>query len=248
MNNTKEIILSFISSDKKKAVESLVDKIISFYGENIELTRTDKAMSSFTRDLKTLDGKLIPYGKIELTTTGNIEEALVHELLHLALPLKTGLYTLEASTSDTHNFFAVYNNMAEHDLIISDFLAMGYELDKFLAGGFTVDYKKETKESKGWWIYEYIRNVLTKNHVPNRQADEMNKAISSIRQNGEKFYPGIQEDFKIVYKWIKKKKTSPIEDHPILIRELVGTLGFGWAGKYLKPSNDGTLLEIKFSQ
>ncbi|QJB41716.1 hypothetical protein HF324_29265 [Chitinophaga oryzae] len=242
----KQTFLDHISNEKISVVEPLINKVIGFYRENLELVRTDDVQSTFAREIKDQEGKIVPLGKIQLTTKGNIEEGLVHELLHLALPLKTGLYTMEKTRQDPQNFFAVYNNMAEHDLILPDFLEMGYHLETFLAGGFTIDYKRESKEAMGWWIYEYIRNVITKNHLGSVGAKQSEKAIKDIRQYGVQFYPRLDNSFKTVYEWIKSRKKMEPKDHPQMMRALIVLLNLGTPGKYLAPDGDGALKEVSF--
>lgn len=150
MENIKETLLSYISAGQQLKVEPLIDQVLWFYGSNITLSRTDETLSSFARDVQCdAKPKPLPLARIFLSTKGATEEALVHELLHLAMPLRHGVYGIGFATDDepVKELVALISNVLEHDLFLQDYLDLGYSLNNFLGGGgLNIDYKARIKE------------------------------------------------------------------------------------------------------
>ena len=165
----KQQLLDSISPERKLAVEPLIDPILWFYGDNLELDRTDHSLSSFVRDIKHLGENMapLPLGRIFISDQGYPEEALVHELLHLSMPLRHGVYGFgfEVDDEPVKELTSLINNVLEHDLFVSDYLQFGYSLDRFLveSSDLNMDYKKRIKEggtNQVYWMHEYLRLSL----------------------------------------------------------------------------------------
>jgi len=212
LENIKTQILDYISLEKKQAVEPLVDKVISFYKENIILELTESSISYFERAKERVNAEqATPRGKITLSSTMNTEEALVHELLHLYMPIHHGIYTLGFDIKDkgTYELSAITQNLIEHDIFIKDYLNFGYSMDRFL----TPDNKRDDYEAKIrsgiandlFWMHEYFRIFITKRHVPKHKLAEWDKRMNIMRANALKMYPNITDKFTLIRNWIKSE-------------------------------------------
>lgn len=252
MADLKAELLSYISDDKKNIVEPLVDRVIGFYGNNIELNLTSDRSSRFTRNLKQLDdGSLVPYGQIFLSNIIYTEEALVHELLHLSLPIQHSLYTIGFDVNDTalNELFALIHNVLEHDMFIQDFLKMGYSKNKFLAlPNLIVDYKQRIKQGgvdHVYWMNEYLRLMINLNHISDSKVEECRKGMAKMRDFALSQYPTLNENFKAIRQWAISKKFHLDNEHVLEVKDLFAIMGLPLPTRYLRRSDDFTLKQIQ---
>ncbi len=126
-----------------------MEDIFVYYSNDIELKPVDDATSRFIRNVRQSNVGLVPFGQIELSTTLHTEEALVHELLHLSMPLVHGIYTIGFDVDDQYlfEFSALTQNVLEHDMFVEKFISFGYSIDKFLGlPSLTINYNQRRRE------------------------------------------------------------------------------------------------------
>ena len=246
----KERILSLISNQKRNMIEPLVDEIYYFYNDKIELKTTQNRNSRFIRDIIETPEGFVPFGLIELSNSFYSEEALVHELLHLAMPLTHQVYTIGFDYSDKGLFeiTTLIQNVLEHDMFLNEYLDLGFSIDKFLAEpNLIINYNKRRKEgslNSVYWIHEYLRLSITLNHLPLRLKPVCRKAIDTVRKLAFKEFNYLENDFKKIKNWIDSKKFH--EEHFIEIRTLFEIFNIEPPTKILSIDEPGKLKEILF--
>ncbi|TCD27502.1 hypothetical protein EZ456_09940 [Pedobacter psychrodurus] len=245
----KKTLLNLISLPKRERLESYIDKAISFYGSNFSLEFTNDSLSSFSREVidSSSSNGPVPLGKIIISKLGKTEQALVHEILHMVLPLQTEFYVSEKTNADMYNFTPVLNNIVEHELILKDFLALGYSIDDFLHQGFNkTNYGFLKNEPPLYWKYEYFRIVMTKNHVNNIKKKEGEKAIAEMKKYGIQRHPTLEASFKDIYVWIKMFKEDFSISHAQKISLLLRLFEIGEPKQYLSPNGSMQLAVNNF--
>lgn len=143
---TKNEIIKFISEDKLELVNPLIEEIFNYYHE-INVSFEDIFFSKFTRDVD-FKNQPLAIGKIIISNSCNTETALIHELLHLHIPLEHDVYTLwfPGLYEDLKLLSDDIQNVIEHDLMLNRFLSFGYDISLFLKSAtLNIDYKKDKK-------------------------------------------------------------------------------------------------------
>lgn len=243
----KNEILNLVADDKKALVEPLIDSVVATYGNAIALRPSQGQTCSFSRIPIMDNGTMRPSAAIYLSQNGNNEAGLVHELQHLVLPTKTRFFLFGVLPNGMNEFLSAINNTAEHDLMLEDFLAMGYCIDDFLFEGFnTIDYSQEDGQHAIWWKYEYHRILTTKDHVGAAKAQEGNEAVANIRRYGQQFHPGIIQEFDNIDEWLVQKRASNPTTHAEHMRRL-STIILGVAPQACMALNeDNSLSEVRY--
>ena len=177
----KQAIFNRLTNSPKAQI--FATEVCDFYGDYLQYHESALIDSSYYR----IDLHHDPVGlksvRIELQLgTPRIDEALMHELLHLSIRMRG--YPIGEKFSIPHelaeyagtiiDFYPRIGNLLEHELIIEAFLNFGFEKKNFLSClSPAPDYQEvastvlpSLKEQIGfsWWCLEYFRHWISIRH------------------------------------------------------------------------------------
>lgn len=242
----KTEILKLISASNRSKVENLLDEVLSFYG-SIDLSFSTSDLSEFFRDVDFSSTPWRAKGRIIISEHNDMESAIVHELLHLRIALNHKVYALYFPGNYDKRFVSGLQNVVEHELMINDFIELGYSIDRFLANSFNpIDYKREKllNEPAFYWIYEYLRLTFNLLVIDEKLKDDCRKQITEVRKIALKKCPGIEDDFRSIREWHVSKKFHDYSQYPQELKKLFGILKEPRPIKYLIPMSEGSLQEM----
>lgn len=246
----KERILSFLSEEKRPKVEPLIDDVLASYNNYVEIKTTENISSRFIRNVALIENRAVAVGQIELSTKLFTEEALVHELLHLAMPLTHGVYAIGFNEDNPtlNDFATLIQNVLEHDMFLEEYLEMGYSIDRFLGTPtLKIDYDQRREEDSidhVYWMHEYFRLSIAMAHIPLRLKSECRNCINNVKRLAFKEYPHLKELFPRIKSWIDSKKFH--FDHFNEIRRLFKIFQIPQPVKILALEELGVLKPIYF--
>jgi hypothetical protein len=215
--------LAKILADCSPAVE-LLSSVSEFYGSsfNVSIRATSDGVSHFSIDPGQED-LLFKSASITVNPTGNrVKEAVVHELLHLNLPIIgfNPVHTLSLADRYAVEFPRIDEtikktvNVVQHTIFLEQFIEMGLPIDRFLAAAQTEpQYGAEARQYLGaqldedrawiawsWWSLEFLRNYLAIQH-----GDKKAKSFArSAAKWGDRLLPGFKRKTNDISDWFEK--------------------------------------------
>ena len=179
----KEAVLRRLSPCPK--VRALAACVADFYGGCLQYHESHGLPSSgYVVKLERRPIRLI-HARIELQLgTNRIQEALVHELLHLRVatqgyPIPTAVCIPLRLARHSHDFLGMYpriTNLLEHEIMFDWFLALGFQRVDFLGSdgdvpdyrelaSITLAYPLDKEILFPWWCLEYLRHWMFARHI-----------------------------------------------------------------------------------
>lgn len=245
--------LALVSDAKKAKVAPFLEELFAFYRE-VTLMQIDEAVSNFHRGSED-NGKLIAKPSISITNIGNWEPALIHELLHIYIPLQTQVYGLflsadQSSISDKmHQLMWQTQNRIEHDLFIDKFIHFGYLKEQFLAvTELNIHYNTYGAQFKdqAFWFNEYMRHLFSIKHLPDGLITSAEVSMKSVVEHALNAFPQLELDFELIKSWFISKRFHEPGAYPSQLRILFEIIGADKFIGYAKPENDRILNPVFF--
>lgn len=228
----KEAIIHRLS-DWPKA-QALAAEIADFYGDFLKFhENTAYASSWYDISLKHKpDLVSLQYACIKLSlSTHHVAEALIHELLHLHVPIrgyptveKVSIpYALKNYATNIRDMYPKINNLLEHELNIEIFLRLGFKKSDFF-GRFILapDYQaiaSKATSSQGyveeigfpWWCLEYLRHWITTRHGG---GAEVARDADNALHWGSKVHPELEETANKITELIESGQIKNPNQYP----------------------------------
>ena len=240
-------LFSFIKTGHASKVKELIDEVQAFYGD-ITLSYSADKYSRFIRDLDSSGGTLRAKGIIILANSNDRESALIHELLHLRVALRHKAYAFYFDGNYNADFVSLVQNVIEHELIIHDFLELGYPKKKFLADSYNpIDYKREKllNEPPSYWEHEYLRLTSNLLVIDEKEVDGCRKQLTKVREIAIKKYPNIGERLQQIRAWRESGRFHDMARYPKEVADLLVLFKHPAPKKILSPDGAGGLIEVK---
>lgn len=231
---TLESALELISTDKRAAVQPFLQEVFDFYG-TVAMEPGTGQTSEFSRHATFTPPTAQPLIRI-LARDG--EEGLVHELLHLYMPLREGVYALYFPDGLSVNLSELSNlvqNVVEHELMIDMFLGFGYSQGKFQHVFKNADYRREKRQGPPYWLYTYLRHVMLLRHLPAAEHVQVRASLASMRKVALDRFPALGSGFQRVRAWVEARAHHNPAAYPQALAELFAIIGYGTPTRYLKP-------------
>ncbi len=211
-------MLRHLRSNRNAA--ALVRGIFNFYGDTVHFTEdASLPKSDYQLDYDS-DPPVWRQAVVRLQLgTAHVRESLAHELLHLdtfrrRFPTYRGIEAnegLKPYKDDLIRLVTELRNLVDHEIIQSDFLALGYSEKLFARfAPPAVDYEKEAKkvEASGpnpvnfsVWCLEYSKNWNTSRLCGYPQAAEW---AESVRHWGSRVHPDLPAVIAGMHQWLEK--------------------------------------------
>jgi len=232
---TLEGALALISADKRAAVQPFLQEVFDFYGP-VDMEPGAGYLSEFTRGLASYTPP-IAQPRIRIVAGHDEEEALVHELLHLYMPLRHGGYSFYFPKLDSvlGELSDLVQNVVEHDLMLDLFLSFGYSREKFQRITPDADYRRERKQGPAYWLYTYLRHVMLLRHLPEAEHARVRASLASMRKVALSRFPTIGGGFQRVRAWVEARAYHNMAIYPQVLTELFKIIGYGSPTRYMKP-------------
>lgn len=251
MEQTLNLTAALLAIDptKRAAVAPMLEEVFAFY-QTIRLDSTEQKTSRFLRDVA-FQRPLLATPLLQISTSGDRESALVHELLHLYLPLRYHVYALwfPNLSPALNELSTLVQNVVEHDLMIGAFLDFGYDIRLFMRSSrLNIDYKREKKVDRDsvYWLNEYLRHLISMQHLP-KDLQQLNRtSMTQVRTLALNQYPALDLKFKQIREWFVAKQFHQPEAYPAELQRLFAIFGVGTPHRYLTPSQDKELVEKSF--
>lgn len=248
METIKDTLLTFISPAKQVKVKPLIDQVIWFYGPNIKFQRTNDTLSRFVRNIQ-FNGtpRPVPLAEIYLSSNGFPEEALIHELLHLVMPLRHEVYGIGFTTDDEplKELTSQINNVLEHDLFLPDYLSLGYTIDRFIGPSeLNKNYLQRVKEggvNQVYWLHEYLRLLISLKHLPEEKQAICRKGLENVRNISLKKYPELRPHYQNLREWINERSFHVPGQYFKSISKLHELMGITKPIKFITPRGAQTI-------
>jgi hypothetical protein len=192
----------------------------------------------------------VPLAEIYLSTKGFPEEALVHELLHLVMPLRHGVYGIGFATDDEplKELTGLISNVLEHDLFLPDYLNLGYSIERFLgASDLNKNYQQRIKEggvNQVYWLHEYLRLLISLKHLPKDKQDSCRKGLENARTISLKTYPELQTHYQLIREWVNNRSFHIPGQYFQAIMQLYRLMGITQPIKFITPRDTQTIAII----
>jgi hypothetical protein len=210
-----------------------------FYGDSLQY-HEDAALSSSHYAIELQHEPIaLQYARIELQVgTPRTAEALLHELLHLNVPMRghplgEKFWIPGELLRYAHPISASYpiiGNLLEHELIIDIFLGLGFDKANFLGClSPAPDYQHLAskvwpslgcREEVGfsWWCLEYFRHWVSTRHWVGEEADIY---ADGALYWGSKVYPGLQDTAKQIRNLIESGAIRDSKQYPFHVNTLL---------------------------
>ena len=177
----REILLKLAG---RPAAQKLAQEVYEFYGGFLGYKESEDFPSTIFSIHLRHDPIALERAEIQLQLgTERIPEALVHELLHLRLPM-LGFplgeivripFSLDPHARDLLGMCHWVLNLVQHEITYESFMALGFDRDHFLSmPGEIMDYRRMFEEesqhggaeglSFPWWCMEYLRHFFNARH------------------------------------------------------------------------------------
>ncbi|MCW5784038.1 MAG: hypothetical protein KIT39_12065 [Nitrospirales bacterium] len=219
--NAYQAILSKLRENP--LAQKMAKGVYEFYGDFLTYAESQEALSSkFRFDIQ--HEPIISFKTASILLrlgTGREAEALVHELLHLQLPIQ-GFSLIEgAEISDeipeesSKAFVDMYGpiqNLVHHEINIGNFKALGYLKRDFLGSASPppFDYKRKVLNTLphsydwhigfSWWCLEYFRHWISLRHG---RSLEVNNHAKDALQWGSEVHPTLKQAAEGMMEWVK---------------------------------------------
>ena len=223
---------------------ALLDEIRRFYGKSLQLQTLAAAngQSRYQINLKT-ETNTFESAMIDLNTDGNcIAAAAAHELLHLRQPIKGFPRVRSLSLNALHSrqtplltvSLDTIINLLDHDIFVTDFIALGYPLDSFIVpsaakiGLHEREAKKFLKIHRAtpqallwpfyiWWSIEYFRHFISIEHG----VRDAQKLANNVLIWGGKALPEFSSVAKKIRAWIALGEHRDPESYVSALQQLL---------------------------
>ena len=229
----------------------LAARICDFYGDALQY-REDAALESsrYAIDLQH-EPVALRAVRIELLLgTRRTTEALLHELLHLGIPMQgypmgERFWMPDELGSYAHYVTSVHpivGNLLEHELMIDSFLDLGFTKENFLgclspppdyeglASGVWPTLCCREDIGFSWWCLEYFRHWVSMRHSA---EDEAEAYADRALYWGSRVYPGLGRTAKQIRKLIESEALRDSTRYPFHVNELLRFMKLptltGWA-------------------
>ena len=214
--------------------QAFAAEIADFYGDFLKFhENTAYASSWYNIRLKhKSDSVSLQYACIKLSlSTHRVAEALIHELLHLHVPIRGYPSGEKVSIPDELDYYfdrisdmyPKINNLLEHELNIEIFLRLGFEKSNFLgrcepAPDYPALASKATP-SQGyveevdfsWWCLEYLRHWITTRHGA---GAEVARDADNALHWGSKVHPELEETANKITELIESGQIKDSNQYP----------------------------------
>lgn len=209
--NAFEAILSKLRGNL--LAQKLAKEVYEFYGDFLTYAESQETSSSkFRFDIQHEPIISLKAASILLRLdNGRESEALVHELLHLQLPIRgfaliEGAEVPDEMTEEAAEVFmdkySKIQNLIHHELNIANFKTLGYLKRDFLGSASPppFDYKRKVLNTLphsydwhigfSWWCLEYFRHWISLRHG---RSLEVNNHAKDALQWGSEVHPTLKQ-------------------------------------------------------
>jgi len=238
---TLESALALISADKRAVVQPFLQEVFNFYGP-VDMEPGTGYLSEFTRGLASYTPP-IAQPRIRIVAGHDEEEALIHELLHLYMPLRHGGYAFYFPDLNPvlGELSDLVQNVVEHDLMLDLFLSFGYSREKFQRVTPDADYRRERKQGPAYWLYTYLRHVMLLRHLPEAEHARLRTSMTSMRKVALSRFPNLGSGFQRVRGWVEARDYHNMATYPRVLAQLFAIINHGTPTRYMRPESNRLL-------
>lgn len=231
------------------AGRALLDEVVAFYGPSfvIEIGDSAKLESHFSIDCDH-QSLLVERAAIFLHRGEREKEALMHELFHLALPVRgypiinsfnpaptPQAWLDESDVATIHDSLKVTTNIAQHLIFFDEYIQAGLAASKFVANHITAShYRGRTNRYKGaefapgkmwieqdWWSIEYFR-ALAASKLGDQGALEVSEKVGKY---GPRLLPTFKSTRGQIREWVEQKARLNQSSYATSMAELFAIFG-----------------------
>jgi hypothetical protein len=223
------------------AAEVLAATTLVFYGPSLRYSESvDVDASSFRLTFDHGEPRLDSAAIVLKTNTSRATEALVHELLHLDLPIR-GFpcgdamevpATLDvAATSQLSALVGKLSNVVQHEINLDQFISMGFDRSAFLGPSARFpDYEAAASFGTAlpgvasalvhaWWCLEYLRHWISVRHGA---AEELGSIASRIGTWGSTVFADFSITTSQLRMWTESGRFKDVACHAQEFNTLLG--------------------------